>query len=328
MFLGIEIGGTKLQLGVGAGESGHLHRLLRLPVDRARGAEGILQDVRQAAGQLIETYRPRRIGIGFGGPVDGVNGRVVTSHHVAGWDGFLLSRWCEENLGLPAVLGNDADLAALAEAHLGAARGASPMVYVTVGTGIGSGLVVEGKLYQGAGLATMELGHLRLGPGSRPGDILEHAASGLGIAAAARRLLEKNAAASADGQDLLARAGTLERLTAAHVTAAAADGNAIARTVIAGACDALGWALAQVVTLLSPAIIVVGGGVSLAGERLFFSPLREAVARYVFPPLAGSYQLVPAALGEDVVVHGAILLAREADASSQAKARHPADEVR
>ncbi len=310
MYLGIEIGGTKLQLGVGTGSLSRLERLVRLAVDRSRGAAGILEDICRSAGQLIETFRPQRVGIGFGGPVDVAKGRVVTSHHVSGWDGFPLSQWCDENLKLPAVLGNDADLAALAEARFGAGRGASPVVYVTVGTGIGSGLVVDGTLYRGAGLAAMELGHLRLGPGAAPDGILERAASGLGIADAARRLLAAPTASPADVQDLLARAGSMERLTARHVAEAAEGGNTLARRVMEGACDALGWALAQAVTLLSPAVIVVGGGVSLAGERPFFAPLREAVARYVFPPLAGSYRLMPAALGEDVVVHGAILAAK------------------
>lgn len=310
MYLGIEIGGTKLQLGVGTGESSRLEKLVRLEVDRARGASGILDQIRGAAAPMIGNFRPQRIGIGFGGPVDVAGGRVVTSHHVAGWDGFPLSRWCEENLKLPAVLGNDADLAALAEAQLGAGMGFSPVVYVTVGTGIGSGLVVEGKLYRGAGLAAMELGHMRLGPGAGRDQILERAASGLGIAETARRLLSDAAASPGDVQDMLARSGSVEGITARHVAEAAERGNRLARSVMEGACDALGWALAQAVTLLSPAAIVVGGGVSLAGERPFFAPLREAVARYVFPPLAGSYRLVPAALGENVVVHGAILAAR------------------
>lgn len=310
MYLGIEIGGTKLQLGVGTGSSPRLERLVRLAVDRTRGAAGILENICRAAEQLIDAYRPRRIGIGFGGPVDVANGYVVTSHHVSGWDGFPLAHWCEENLKLPAILGNDADLAALAEAQLGAGLGASPVVYVTVGTGIGSGLVVDGMLYRGAGLAAMELGHLRLGPGAATDKTLERAASGLGIADAARRLLTDPTANPGDVQDLLARSGSLEAVTARHVAEAAESGNRLAGCVMEGACDALGWALGQAVTLLSPAVIVVGGGVSLAGERCFFAPLRDAVARYVFPPLSGSYRLVPAALGEEVVVHGAICVAK------------------
>jgi glucokinase len=110
--------------------------------------------------------------------------------------------------------------------------------------------------------------------------------------------------------DLAARCdNNPEQITAKLVAQAAADGNEIAREVLDHACQALGWAIAQVVTLVAPEVIVVGGGVSLIGEPLFFIPLRAAVSRYVFPPLAGSYRIVPATLGELAVVHGAIALA-------------------
>jgi glucokinase len=101
----------------------------------------------------------------------------------------------------------------------------------------------------------------------------------------------------------------LENVTARLVGQAAADGNQLAVEVLNRSCQVLGWAVAQMITLLAPEIVVVGGGVSLLGEELFFVPLRNAVRRYVFPPLAGSYEIVPAALGEWVVVHGAIALA-------------------
>jgi glucokinase len=110
--------------------------------------------------------------------------------------------------------------------------------------------------------------------------------------------------------DLAARCGdNPELLTAQLVAQAAADGNEIARQVLDHACQALGWAIAQVVTLVAPEVVVVGGGVSLIGEAFFFVPLRAEVARYVFPPLTGSYRIVPAALGELAVVQGAIALA-------------------
>jgi glucokinase len=110
--------------------------------------------------------------------------------------------------------------------------------------------------------------------------------------------------------DLLQRAGgDAERLTAQHVAQAAAEGNDIARQVLDHACQALGWGIAQVITLVAPEVVVIGGGVSLIGEPFFFGPLRAEVQRYVFPPLAGSFRIVPAALGELAVVHGAILIA-------------------
>ena len=113
--------------------------------------------------------------------------------------------------------------------------------------------------------------------------------------------------------DLLERCdGELERVTAKMVVQAAADGNAIALDVLHHAWQVLGWGIAQMITLLSPAAVVIGGGVSLAGEELFFNPLRSATERYVFPPFVGKYKIVPAKLGEEMVVHGALALAASA----------------
>jgi glucokinase len=117
---------------------------------------------------------------------------------------------------------------------------------------------------------------------------------------------------SHDVRDLLARChGNLEQLATKEIGEAAVAGNRLAREQYAAATRVLGWALAQVLTLVAPEVVVVGGGVSLAGEEVFFEPLRAAVQQYIFPPLADSYRLEPAALGESVVVHGALALARQ-----------------
>jgi glucokinase len=343
MFLAIEIGGTKLQLAVGRGDGSPLAAIERFDVDPAAGADGILRRIHQAADVLLGRHEVSAIGIGFGGPVDAAAGRVVKSHHVAGWEGFGLVRWCRARFDLPAVLGNDAEVAGLAEARFGAGRGKDPVFYVTVGTGIGGGFILDGEIYRGHGLAAAEIGHLRPGPQAEtPDEILEAVSAGWGIAAEAQawiggsvaqqispllkgerprtpaerreRLLNVEETGHEHAADLLDRAGgQAERITAKLVAQAAADGNEIAAEVMRHAVNTLGWALAQVVTLLSPQAIVVGGGVSLLGETAFFAPLREAVARYVFPPLAGSYEIIPAALGEEVVLHGALALAVDAD---------------
>lgn len=339
MYLGIEIGGTKLQLGVGAGDGGELAAVARHEIDIRHGAAGILDQIESSATALMQKHSIERIGVGFGGPVDGAAGVTTKSHQVAGWDGFPLARWCRESLGKPSIVGNDCDVAALAEAHYGAGKGAASVLYVTVGTGIGGGLVIGGRLHGAGRPAAAEIGHLRPGPSAdRPEMTVESLASGPAIAAAAvarmtgqvsppldairgplehpnRQQVQRRLADVQDTEqeyiaDLLARCGgDAERLTAKAVAQAAAEGNEIARQVLDHACQALGWAIAQTITLVAPEVVVVGGGVSLAGEQFFFAPLRAEVARYVFPPLAGSYQLVPAALGELVVVHGAIALA-------------------
>ena len=339
MFLGIEIGGTKLQLGVGDGTSSDLAALVRLDVDPRRKATGILEQIEAAVAGLAQKHRIERIGIGFGGPVDSAAGAVTKSHQVAGWERFPLADWCRDSLGLPAVLGNDCDAASLAEARLGAGRGAASVFYVTVGTGIGGGLVLDDKLHGSGRPAASEIGHLRPGLNAdRPEMTVESLASGPAIAAAAiarmtgqvsrpldtirgplahpnpeqvrQRLADVKDAEQEFIADLIQRSGKdAERLTAKQVAEAAGDGNQIARQVLDHACQALGWGIAQVITLIAPEVIVVGGGVSLIGEQFFFMPLRAEVARYVFPPLARSYKIVPAGLGELAVVHGAIALA-------------------
>lgn len=338
MFLGIEIGGTKLQLGVGDGERPELVAWERLDIDARHGAVGILEQIERAAGGLLQRFPVARIGIGFGGPVDTVTGRVTVSHQVDGWRDFELATWCRRTLGVPVVLGNDCDSAALAEARYGAGVGRQTLFYVTVGTGIGGGFVKQGGLHGEGRPASAEIGHLRPGlHADRPEATVESLASGLGIAVAAKMRLSGGVAVPFHGEspdtrrrrgrgndepstaerweeecrrDLLERAGgDLENVTARLVGQAAADGNQLAVEVLDRSCLVLGWAVAQMITLLAPEVVVVGGGVSLLGEELFFAPLRDAVRRYVFPPLAESYKIVPAALGEWVVVHGAIALA-------------------
>src|SRR4029450_9698673 len=123
MFLGIEIGGTKLQLGVGTGRDAELTVLVRHDVDPDRGAAGILEEIERSATALIQKHPIERIGFGFGGPCDSVTGVATKRHQAARWDTFPLAAWCRESLGRSAVVGNDCDVAALAEARLGAGRG-------------------------------------------------------------------------------------------------------------------------------------------------------------------------------------------------------------
>ena len=337
MFLGIEIGGTKLQLGVGTGNGPPLVALERRTVERARGADSIRELILEAGRQLFDKYPIEQIGYGFGGPVNSATGRVITSHQVEGWTDFPIVDWTREAFGVPVRLGNDCDVAALAEATYGAGRGQGTVFYITVGTGIGGGLVIDGQS-QGAGrLAIAEIGHLRPGPlADDPHATVESIAAGPGIEAAARALVTGQArhsliesgafasndiaiawpsgreseAADDDTADLLSRClGDVEQLTAKLIAQAAANGNRIALAALHQAHVALGWGIAQMVTLLSPHVVVIGGGVSLMGEQLFFEPLRRQVRRFVFPPLADFVRLVPAELDEEVVVHGAIALA-------------------
>ena len=332
--LGIEIGGTKLQLGVGAGD-GKLIALERRDINPRLGAAGIRQSISDVGQVLLRRFELRGIGVGFGGPV--TNGRTIKSHQIDGWDDFPLKQWLEDQFQLPAVVGNDCDVAALAEATCGAGRDLPPeatVFFVTVGTGVGGGLVIARQLHGAGRPAVAEVGHLRPGlQANRPEQTVESVASGWGIVAEAvarirgdlkwpvhdlgadepdaqrrrQEIVASNQLTAEYAADLVTRCGgDLESLTAADIATAAGDGNQLAADSLSHAIRTLGWAIAQVVTLTAADLVVVGGGVSLIGEAGFFRPLREAAQQYVFPPLADAYQIVPAALGEDVVVHGAI----------------------
>jgi len=300
MFLGIEIGGTKLQLGLGLGD-GRLVEAVRLSADAAGGADAIRKQILDAMPSLLRQAGIAAgclwaVGIGFGGPVDDATGRVITSHQVEGWGDFPLADWARKHLGASATVGNDADLAGLAEAVHGAGRGFSPLFYVTVGSGIGGCLILDGRIHRGCGRGAGEIGHLWaetdadvFDPATAPDRwrIVEHCSSGWAIARAGR---------AATAQEVVNRARA---------------GDAEAARVLSRARRRLAVALSHVIALVCPRRIVIGGGVSLIGDDLFFRPLREEVRRICFKPFAECWDIVPAALGESVVLHGAIELARQ-----------------
>jgi len=323
LFLGIEIGGTKLQIGIGTGDASPLAGLWRETVEPKLGAEQIRRQIVRGTNELIVRTGIAReqipgAGIGFGGPVDAKSGITITSHQVPGWDSFPIVDWASRELALFATLHNDADTAALAEAQFGAGRGFDPVLYVTVGSGIGGGLIVGGNIFRGSGAGALEIGHLLPGKSPRHGACddmsVEAIASGFGIEQRARRCIadreETLYAAAAPHARLLELAeNDAEKITTQFIARAAAEGNTFCRELLADATEALGWALGQAITLINPARIVIGGGVSLIGEDLFFAPLRRTCHAATFHSFADVADIVPASLGEEVVVHGAIALA-------------------
>jgi glucokinase len=315
MYLGIEIGGTKLQLGLGPGD-GTLAALWRGTVDVARGGEGIREQIVREVPALLGRggvghEQIRGIGVGFGGPVDDADQTVIKSHQIQGWDNFPLAKWLTELLGWPLALGNDADVAGLAEALFGAGKGLSPIFYITIGSGIGGGLIVNGEIYRGCGRGAAEIGHLRgmyehvNDDGGLDYDILEHVASGWAIEQQARHWVRLNPDVDAAWLQLG------ERITTRDVAEAARAGDRFARRFLEIPQIYLAEAICQTIALLCPRRIVIGGGVSLLGEQEFFVPLRRLVNDRVFQPFAKCYDIVPAALGEEVVIHGALALARK-----------------
>ncbi|OGF04616.1 MAG: hypothetical protein A2W00_02440 [Candidatus Eisenbacteria bacterium RBG_16_71_46] len=296
--IGLDLGGTDLKAALVA-EDGLIARFLRLPTRAAESAEAPLEAIAQAVAELRgrEAQAVACIGLGAPGAIHPADGALVGSTpHLPHWDSLPLREQVSARLGCPVSLDNDANLAALAEHRAGAARGARVSVTVTVGTGVGGGIVVDGQLLRGAFGGAGEIGHLPLGSGEWP------------CRCGVERCVEPEMSGS--GLVRAARAAGLEVEDAGAVFAAAAAGDTRAARLVARMADRLGAALASAINLINPEVVVIGGGVALAGEALLV-PVRAAVERYALASHRRSLEIVPAALGERAGVVGAGLLAWE-----------------
>ena len=157
-YVGIEIGGTKLPIVVGDGSAKIIERRY-LAVDRDKGGAGIRGQIRATLTELIPAKKPAAIGVGFGGPVDWKTGQICRSHQIEGWADFKLGDWLQTLSRLPVRVDNDANSGTLGEALHGAGVGFNPVFYVTLGSGVGGGLVVNGQIYHGAKPGEAEIGH-------------------------------------------------------------------------------------------------------------------------------------------------------------------------
>jgi glucokinase len=296
LVLGLDFGGTKLAAGVVRADTGRVVSFSAIPSPADAGAEACLAAMitlgRDVSDELEVASRIEAIGVSFGGWV-ALDGRTVrTSIHVAGWEGVRLAERLEETFRRPTRIANDADGAALAEFAYGAGRGSNgDLMYVTVSTGIGSGVLVGGRLVRGKQGFAGEIGHLPMLRDGPPCDCgragcLESVASGRGIARIARSL------------------GAIDGTTAADVAAAAARGDQLLGPIWWDAMDWLGRAVASAANLLDPELIVIGGGLTRSGS-LLFEPVQRAVARFA---VDRSVRVLRAALGDHVgVAAGAAL---------------------
>lgn len=300
-FLGIEIGGTKLQIVRGSGE--FIHSRWKHSVDREAGAGGIRAAIAKGIRELTRDSPVDGIGVGFGGPVNWRTGTICKSHQIEGWSEFRISEWISAQSGVPVVVDNDANVAALAEATVGAGKTANPVFYMTLGSGVGGGLVVDRKIYHGSMPGEAEVGHLRL---EKSGTTVESRCSGWALDREVR-----NAAEQHPGSELARLsagvAGSETKCLAEAIGAADPRANEIFREL----CDNLAFGLSHVVHLFHPEVIVIGGGVSHIGE-----PLRSGVAKalsgFTMAAFAPGPRIELTALREDAVPVGAVLLAEGA----------------
>ena len=301
--VGVEIGATKLQA-VSGWTDGRVERTVREAADCDGGADAILVQIRRMVQTLLADSTAAAVGIGFGGPVDASDGRVIKSHQVEGWENKPLATWGQQTFGVPCRVGNDSDMATLAEAIVGAGRGRASTFYTNIGSGIGGGLVREGELYSGR-LGSMEFGHTwTYSTLLERWDRVENLCSGWAIGRRAGEM-----AVGQDGETLLQMCGgDATAIDASIVAEAWQRGDPTATRLMDDVIDSLSRSLCDVIALLNPHIVVVGGGVAQVGRPLF-EALDTAVRRHVFAPFADNFTIVPAALGEMAVPVGAMIMA-------------------
>ncbi|MGQ9681193.1 MAG: ROK family protein [Anaerolineae bacterium] len=317
LCLALDFGGTKLAAGLVEWRQGRLLRQARCSTSGQRGAEGQIADMLGMVAADLH-LRPEDwssiwgVGISFGGPVDVESGTVLLSHHVTGWENLALVRRIEDAYHCPVVMENDANAVALGEHLYGAGRGSANMLYLTISTGIGGGLILDNRLRRGEHGMAGEVGHMVVRPGGPlcscgNRGCLEALASGPAIAQRARNAL----AAGAPAPLLLSLVGgRIQDITAQTVFSAATQGEPSAVQVIAEAADDLGLAIAMVCSIVDPGCVVIGGGVAKAGD-LLLDPVRASFMRFAFPMVAERVRIIQAqALDEGGLLGAAALVAQ------------------
>lgn len=312
--LALDFGGTKLAAGLVAWRDGTLLRHARCQTaPECSAAEQVSDMLRLVQRDLcisdVEWRTISTVGVSFGGPVDASTGTVLHSHHNEGWDGLPLARVLQQALQRPVLVENDANAVALAEHCYGAGRGVENLVYMTISTGIGGGIILDGKLRRGHHGLAGEVGHMVVrsdGPLCTCGNhgCLESLASGWSIARRAREAL----VAGGGGERLLALAGgRAEAITAEMVFSAARAGDAVAESVVQAVAADLGLGIAMLASVLDPARVILGGGVARAGEQLL-APVRAAFRRHTFDMIVDRVEIVQAAAPDEGGLLGAAAL--------------------
>lgn len=309
--IGIDVGGTKVLGGV-VDEFGKVIATARKDTPR-QGGVALTQVIADIAKELLVEYEVSSIGVSVAGFVSSDRKTMLATPNIADWNGADLDYELTQLIGLPVVIENDANAAAWGEAKFGAARTQDHMMMLTVGTGIGGGIVVNGGLYRGAFGTAAEFGHLRVVPdghlcGCGARGCFEQYASGKALLRHAREAVN---ASPEIARNLLSRGdGTVAGLTGKIITDAARDGDPVALAAFNTTGQWLGAGIASLSVILDPACVVIGGGVIDAGEILL-KPTRESLERTM--PFAGKHpypQIIAAQLGNEAGLVGVADLAR------------------
>ena len=309
MYVGIDLGGTQLRIAVADGR-GRLRTILRRPTEAKRGRQHVIERIVAAVADVLiedgtKAAAIRALGLSMPGPVDPAAGVVISPPNLPGFVNVPLNRILTRATGIPSYLHHDAHLAALGESLHGAARGASNLIYVTVSTGIGAGLILDGELYAGAHGIAGEVGHIVVQPGGPlctcgNRGCVEAISSGTGIARAAREQARLEPASALHGILLP---------SAADVARAARAGDALALSLLEQAGEALGIAIGTLINLFNPELIVLGGSVLNSGTFLL-RPMRRAIHASSWKASRRGLRVVRPALKGDAGLVGAVEFAR------------------
>jgi glucokinase len=314
-IIGVDLGGTNIVVGAMSADGSSSFAMRSVPTNADLGAEGVADRiVGVIEGVILDTiaetnaHRQDFIGVGIGapGPLDREKGLVIVAPNL-GWRNFPLRDRIAERLHLPATLDNDANCATVGEWWQGAARGGTNVIGMTIGTGIGGGIIVEGKLFHGSSDVAGEIGHTTIdlnGRHCKCGNYgcLEAYASGPAIAVRAREVLVREETASLLPSMV---GGRLEEITAATVYTAASQGDAVASEIVRDTARYLGVGVANLLNIINADVVVIAGGVTAAGDALFV-PLRAEVRRRAFQSAVDATRIVAGTLPGTAGVVGAV----------------------
>jgi glucokinase len=309
-ILGVDIGGTKLATVLASSEGKVVYKC-RLPTEAARGAEfGVARLISMLHRTLDDTGVAAQdiagIGVACGSPMDARKGIILGPPNLQTWNPVPIKEILETEFGVYAQLENDANAGALAEWLFGAGRGKRNVVYMTMGTGIGGGLILDRRLYRGSNGNAGEVGHMRVvargGPqcGCGKRGCLEAFCSGPSIARRTRQAL-----LNGEPSTIQTLAGSLEAVTAEHLFAAARQGDALALRLVDETAHYMGIGLANIVQAINPEVIVLG---TIATEQgaLFLDRVRAVVRQETWPQMYAAVQIVPSPLGSAAGDYGAV----------------------
>ena len=329
LMVGVDLGGTQIRAVLADGEGNILRRASCLTLAE-EGLDPVVGRIKGAIYEVMgstERGQVQGIGIVAPGPSDPWRGIIMKAPNLPGWKNVPLKDLMEEEFGLPVLIGNDANLAALAEQRFGAGQGVADLIYITVSTGIGGGVIVDNRLLLGAQGLAGEVGHQTIevhGPRCNCGNIgcLEALAAGPAIARCARELIRTGIGTTIT--DLVG--GDLDKITAKEVNQAAQAGDPVAIELFRQAGFYIGVGIVNLLHIFNPSLIVIGGSVTKAGA-LLFEPIRAAVRERA---MASYYwedtPIVAATLGDDVGLLGAVaLVLLQNDVCSKGIARSPSE---